>query len=45
MKLAMSFAGIAITILLTVGMSLAVSFAVAKKNKKIDMVEALKGAE
>lgn len=45
MKMAMSFAGIAITILLTVGMSLAVSFAVAKKNKKIDMVEALKGAE
>lgn len=45
MKMAMNFAGIAITILLTVGMSLAVSFAVAKKNKKIDMVEALKGAE
>ncbi|MEI3152774.1 MAG: hypothetical protein V8S82_03895 [Eubacteriales bacterium] len=45
MKMALGFASIAITILLTVGMSLAVSFAVAKKNKKIDMVEALKGAE
>ena len=45
MKLALGFASIAITVLLTVGMSLAVSFAVAKKNKKIDMVEALKGAE
>ena len=45
MKLALGFASIAITILLTIGMSLAVSFAIAKKNKKIDMVEALKGAE
>ena len=39
MKMALGFASIAITILLTVGMSLAVSFAVAKKNKKIDMVD------
>lgn len=34
-----------ISILLTLGVSLAVSFAIACKNKKIDMVEALKGAE
>lgn len=34
-----------LTIALTYGASLIVSFFVAKKNKKIDMVEALKGAE
>lgn len=33
------------SILLTFGVSLLVSLMVAKKNKKIDMVEALKGAE
>lgn len=33
------------SILLTVGMSLLVSFMVARKNRKIDMVEALKGVE
>ena len=30
---------------LTIGMSLLVSLLVARKNKKIDMVEALKGQE
>ena len=34
-----------ITAVLTVGMSLLVSLMVARKNKKIDMVEALKGQE
>ncbi len=34
-----------ITILLTVGMSLLVSLMISRKNKKIDMVEALKTAE
>ena len=34
-----------ISILITLGVSLAVSFMVARKNKNIDMVEALKGAE
>lgn len=34
-----------ITIMLTFGVSMLISFFVAKKNKKIDMVEALKGAE
>lgn len=34
-----------ITVLLTIGMSLLVSAMVARKNKHIDMVEALKGAE
>ena len=33
------------TVLLTVGMSFAVSLMVARKNRKIDMVEALKGQE
>ena len=33
------------SILLTFGMSLLVGLMVARKNKKIDMVEALKGAE
>lgn len=34
-----------ITIILSLGVSLTVSFFVARKNRKIDMVEALKGAE
>jgi putative ABC transport system permease protein len=34
-----------ITVLLTFGVSLVVSLFVSRKNKKIDMVEALKGAE
>ena len=34
-----------VSILLTFGVSLLVGFRVARKNKKIDMVEALKGAE
>ena len=34
-----------VSILLTFGVSLAVSLMVSRKNKKIDMVEALKGAE
>lgn len=34
-----------VSILLTFGVSLAVGWMVARKNKKIDMVEALKGAE
>ena len=32
-------------LVLTFGVSLSVSWAVARKNRKIDMVEALKGAE
>lgn len=35
----------AVSILLTFGVSLLVGFAVARKNRKIDMVEALKSAE
>lgn len=34
-----------VSVLLTFGVSLVVGYMVAKKNKKIDMVEALKGAE
>lgn len=34
-----------VSIVLMLGVSLAVSFFVARKNRKIDMVEALKGAE
>ena len=34
-----------VSIALTFGVSLLVSLMVARKNKKIDMVEALKGAE
>ena len=34
-----------VSIVLMLGVSLAVSFLVARKNRKIDMVEALKGAE
>ena len=45
MKLSISPSSILISIALTVGMSAAVSLAVARKNKKINMVEALKCAE
>lgn len=45
MKMEISFFSVAITVILTVGMSLLVSLMVSRKNKKIDMVEALKGAE
>ena len=34
-----------ISIVLTLGMSLLVSLLVARKNRRIDMVESLKGAE
>jgi len=34
-----------VSILVTFGVSLVVGLMVARKNKKIDMVEALKGAE
>lgn len=39
------FGSIAISVAITLVLSLLVSLAVARKNKKIDMVEALKGAE
>lgn len=45
MKMSISFFSVALSILLTVGMSLLVSLMVSRKNKKIDMVEALKGVE
>ena len=45
MKVFMRSATYLISILITLGVSLAVSFMVARKNKNIDMVEALKGAE
>ncbi len=45
MKLAISVRTVLISICLTVGMSLVVSLIVSRKNKKIDMVEALKGTE
>lgn len=45
MKMSISFFSVALSILLTVGMSLLVSLMVSWKNKKIDMVEALKGIE
>lgn len=45
MKMAVSAATILCSIVLTVGMSLLVSLMVSGKNKKIDMVEALKGVE
>lgn len=45
MKMQVSVLSVAISIVLTVGMSLLVSLMVSRKNKKIDMVEALKGAE
>lgn len=45
MKLAISPKTVVFSIALTMGMSLLVSLMVSRKNKKIDMVEALKGAE
>lgn len=45
MKMYISAATVIISILLTVGMSLLVSLMVSRKNRKIDMVEALKGVE
>ena len=45
MSLTVSAVTYIISVLLTFGMSLPVSLMVARKNKKIDMVEALKGAE
>lgn len=45
MKLTVSALTIIATVILTAGMSLAVSITVARKNKNIDMVEALKGSE
>ncbi len=45
MKMAIGSGSYIVTVILTVGMSLLVSFMVAGKNKKIDMVEALKGQE
>lgn len=45
MKLMLGALTYSVSILLTFGVSLLVSLAVARKNKKIDMVEALKGAD
>lgn len=45
LKLAMGVLTYSVSILLTFGVSLAVGLMVARKNKQIDMVEALKGAE
>ena len=45
MQLALSPLSYIISFALTLGMSLLVSLMVSRKNKKIDMVEALKGAE
>ena len=45
MRLALSVRTVVISLVLTVGMSLAVSFMVSRKNRHINMVEALKGAE
>ena len=45
MSLTVSAVAYIISVMLTFGMSLPVSLLVARKNKKIDMVEALKGAE
>lgn len=45
MRLAISGFSYVVSILLNVGVSLAVSLMVSRKNKKIDMVEALKSAE
>ena len=45
MKMQVSVLSVAISIALTVDMSLLVSLMVSRKNKKIDMVEALKCAE
>ncbi|MBS6474460.1 MAG: ABC transporter permease [Clostridiales bacterium] len=45
LKLCLGVLTYSISLLVTVGVSLIVSLMVARKNKKIDMVEALKGAE
>ena len=45
MKMAIGAGSYIFTVILTVGMSLLVSLMVARKNKNIDMVEALKGQE
>lgn len=45
MKMAIGVGAYLFTVLLTVGMALLVSLMVARKNRKIDMVEALKGQE
>ena len=45
MKLMLGVLTYSVSILLTFGVSLLVGLMVARKNKKIDMVEALKGAE
>ena len=45
MSLTVSAVAYIISVMLTFGMSLPVRLMVARKNKKIDMVEALKGAE
>ena len=45
MRISVSVLSIAVSAMLTFAVSLLVSLMVARKNKKIDMVEALKGAE
>lgn len=45
LKLTLGALTYCVSILLTFGVSLAVGFFVARRNKRIDMVEALKGAE
>jgi putative ABC transport system permease protein len=45
MQLAISARTVILSVLMTFGMSLLVSLMVSRKNKKIDMVEALKCAE
>lgn len=45
LQLSVSPLSFVVTVALTLGVSLLVSLMVARKNKKIDMVEALKGAE
>ena len=45
MRMAISPQTVIISVLLTAGMSLLVGWMVSRKNRKIDMVEALKGAE
>ena len=45
MRISVSVLSIAVSAVLTFAVSMLVSLMVARKNKKIDMVEALKGAE
>lgn len=45
LKLSLGVLTYSVSLLVTFGVSLAVGFMVARKNKKIDMVEALKGTE